>query len=200
MTKILVVPTEKCFERIGGWFQGFRPMENDGITLGLEELAILLERKEVEENPNFKQLIPYIVVMSKDRQLYAYQRPAKNAEKRLAGKLSIGVGGHVENETLEQCFWRELHEEVMGVDVHLDLSFVRFMGFINDDTTDVGKVHLGLLYLLQTTATKVVHNNAKEIIWGGFKKIPEIETLFKTGPVEPWSAIALQAICHTLRI
>lgn len=108
-------------------------------------------RGPAETNPKLKQLIPYIVLHSpQHKRVFAYQRTKQAGEQRLAGKFSVGIGGHVNDRdgddpaNLQQILGvgasRELVEE-LGFEV----AGVKSYGFINDDTTEVGKVHLGVL-------------------------------------------------------
>ncbi len=105
-----------------------------------------IDRPTAEVSPRYKQIIPYVVIRHGES-YYLLQRTPKQTETRLHHKLSIGIGGHVNPDTPELMdgLQKELEEEV-GVAGDYDLTFY---GILNDDTTDVGSVHLGLVYILE---------------------------------------------------
>ena len=111
-----------------------------------------MPRSQAEENPDFKQIIPYVLIRQGERWLH-YVRGKASGEKRLVAKGSIGVGGHInpEDQSLfdtgrdfyDRAVQRELHEEL-----RMDGEFrTRIVALLNDDSTPVGKVHLGVVHL-----------------------------------------------------
>lgn len=112
-----------------------------------------LDRAAAEKNPEFKQIIPYVVFQNPDRtETACYQR--NGSEKRLAALWSVGIGGHINPEdgktdpvSLESLvrsgLKREIAEEIGGSDFHPE-----FVGVINEERTPVGSVHFGLVYRL----------------------------------------------------
>jgi len=114
--------------------------------------AELRARHEVENDPSWKHFATYAVVCTGGRVL-SYQRTTAGGESRLHGLRSIGIGGHVNTEdsdtsdrwhaaALDRAALRELHEEiVVPGEYRMD-----FIGFINDDSNSVGRVHIGLVY------------------------------------------------------
>ena len=106
---------------------------------------------QAEDDPSYKQLVPYVVLKSRD-QVYCYERGAKGTESRLHRLLSIGVGGHICKEdgqegrvAYEAGFARELAEEVeIGTTYH-----GRIAGLVHDDSTPVGSVHFGVVHVLE---------------------------------------------------
>src|SRR5262245_26677858 len=111
--------------------------------------GFFVERRAAEQDSSWKQVIPYVVVRRGDA-LLLLERKKKQGEARLHGKLSIGVGGHINpvddggaggGDVLLEGLRRELDEE-LDVQGALD---VRAAGFLNDDSTDVGAVHYGLV-------------------------------------------------------
>jgi len=111
-----------------------------------------IDRPVAEVSPEFRQIIPYVVILNDD-QFFVLKRTTKQTEARLHHKLSLGIGGHVNpGHTLLEGLQKELEEEVqIGSDYTMD-----FIGIINDDSTDVGRVHLGAAYLLQADGRDVV--------------------------------------------
>lgn len=135
-------------------FQGFLPLDAKRVHALYEAIEVLpMERDSAEHDPTFKQLVAYNVVRCNGDYL-AYLRGLGQGEARLRGNRSIGVGGHINSgdqatlfldDHLKAAAFRELHEEIR-VPSNLDL---RFAGLLNDDSNDVGSVHLGLVYVAE---------------------------------------------------
>jgi len=152
-------------------------------------------RSEMETNPVYKQFIPYCLLRHGTR-LICYRRSSKASETRLHGLYSIGWGGHVNDSDqvlplwndaiISQTFYRELKEEI---DVKINQS-PRLVGFINDDTTDVGKVHLGIVfeYWLEKPEFRRRNNQGQEKV--AFLELEEIFS--KKSNYESWSRIVME--------
>jgi len=148
--QILVVRTAELKSHYD--FQGFLPLDADSVYRLYEKIEVLpLERNLAEDDPSYKQFVAYNVVRSGDLYL-TYLRGKGQGEARLRGNRSVGVGGHINsgdqatlflNDHLKAAAFRELYEEIQ-VPRDLDL---RFAGLLNDDSNEVGSVHLGLVYL-----------------------------------------------------
>lgn len=111
-----------------------------------------IPRAKAEVSPEWKQIIPYVVIRHDD-EYFVLQRTAKQTEARLHHKVSLGIGGHINpGHTLMQGLQKELEEEV-DVGSAYDLEFI---GILNDDSTDVGRVHLGAVYVLDAREPKAV--------------------------------------------
>ena len=111
-----------------------------------------IARAKAEVSPEWKQIIPYVVIRHRD-DYFVLKRTAKQTEARLHHKVSLGIGGHINpGHTLREGLQKELDEEVHVGDAH-ELQFV---GILNDDSTDVGRVHLGAVYVLDARGTNVV--------------------------------------------
>lgn len=111
-----------------------------------------IDRPVAEVSPEFRQVIPYVVIRNGD-DYFVLKRTTKQTEARLHHKLSLGIGGHVNpGHSLLEGLQKELDEEVhIGTDYTMD-----FIGMINDDATDVGRVHLGAAYVLDAGSRDVV--------------------------------------------
>jgi len=152
---ILVVPREKLFESI--FFEGF---EREKITYYLERIgkySIFMERFLVENDPNYKQIIPYLIIKFKNK-YFMFQRFPIGAEDRLFHKYSVGIGGHInekdvkKNEDLiNSGLEREFGEELI---YNKKLSY-KIVGLINDDFDEVGKVHFGIVYLIEIETPEI---------------------------------------------
>src|SRR5688572_22551459 len=159
---IIVAPRRELFSDERDAFHGFLPLADPRLETILRGLCASprgARRGDVEEDPSLKQPIPYVVVTRQGEdgaEVFAYTRLTGGGEARLHGKVSVGVGGHMNrsfsHETLETVVWeeaaRELAEELRfegegGAEVEPPPA--RFVGLINDDTGPVQQVHLGLL-------------------------------------------------------
>jgi predicted NUDIX family phosphoesterase len=196
--RVLVVPTE-LFHRLG-YFQGFctdvgRYM--DGLLEGKD--ASYRPRSEMEVDPTFKQLIPYVIfrhVTGGEELVFQYTRGKGQGEKRLHAKRSIGIGGHICSD--DECNELELHPYQEGMrrelaeEVIIETKYhARLAGILNDDLTDVGKVHLGIVHIFDVESQDVRPREA-DIIHSGFRPVREL--LGQIGEFESWSQICLQAL------
>lgn len=150
---ILVIP-RSLFEQLGA-FQGFQSEANRYLrAFWLRGNAFFVPRSSAESDPSLKQLIPYCVFTHKGRVL-RYTRGGKSGEQRLASKMSIGIGGHVNDQDGDSATFGEagylkaLHREITE-ELNLGGAYTeRVIGMINDDSNDVGRVHLGVVHLVE---------------------------------------------------
>jgi predicted NUDIX family phosphoesterase len=159
-------------------------------------LAIVNTKKEfmtrnlAEQDPRYKQIIPYLVFMHEER-IFAMQRAAQATETRLQNKYTIGIGGHIRQEDIKSndlFAWanREFHEEVM----YEDTLTIETLGVLNDDSNDVGKVHMGFVFLLNGTSDAI--SIKSELKSGKFMNLDECIGMLNQ--FESWSQIVLEAI------
>jgi predicted NUDIX family phosphoesterase len=149
---VLVVAAAEL-DRLGR-FQGFSGDADRYLRrLLVPELATFRLRSEVEDDPTLKQIIPYVVFRSGDL-VFSYVRGTSQGESRLHRLRSIGVGGHVAEadadgratlDAYDMALRREIEEEVEVSSA----GEVRRVGLINDDSTPVGQVHLGVVHLYE---------------------------------------------------
>lgn len=142
-----------------------------------------MARPKAEKNTAYKQLIPY-VIMAYDDTYLCYIRGKEVDEARLAEKASIGIGGHVNSsddivsighdfqKAYSNAVAREVAEEVIVDTMHDD----RIIGLINDDSNEVGRVHLGIIHLWRL-AVQNVRNREEEICQLRFMNIDELQQL-----------------------
>jgi predicted NUDIX family phosphoesterase len=187
---VLVVPT-LLFRQLGH-FQGFcadtRPYLK---TLFDPEYTEYRPRDQVEDDPSYKQLIPYCLFEFED-QIFHYKRGKLQGEGRLHSKRSVGIGGHIsstdhadDGSTYWEGMRREIEEEVF-----LETGYTQeLVGLINDDQTEVGMVHLGIVHRFRLDAPKV-RPREKSIIETGFAKPAEL--LQAADEFETWSQICLE--------
>lgn len=186
---IMCVEREPLFENESKVFQGFKNI-NEFKKLKLEDILIA-RRGHLEVLPEYKQLITYAVLQDKStKDLLLYKRLSGSGEQRLVDKTSIGVGGHTnlfKQETLDEVlyenFMRELEEELI---IEADTEF-SVVGYINDDSNDVGSVHLGVIYVVQTDKTKVSVNETDTLAID-WLPISEVQ---KDKNLESWSELII---------
>ena len=147
--RVLIVPASELDAL--GRFQGFCPDADRYLDhLLAPGLGEFRARREVEDDPGCKQIIPYVVFRSGD-QVFTYARGKTGTEARLRALRSLGVGGHVAEDdaagqatraAYEAALHRELLEEVaLG-----STGLLTTIGLINDDSNPVGQVHLGVVH------------------------------------------------------
>lgn len=162
----------------------------DVIFRGLPQFKL---RKEMETDPTYKQLIPY-VIMCCDGKYLTYLRGKRAGEKRLVGNRSIGIGGHINpvddmslmgfRETYENAVQREVVEEVHFEAAHTD----EIIALLNDDTNEVGKVHLGVVHLWTLDSADVAK---KEQMINQLTFMSIEELLAVRDEMETWSQLCL---------
>ena len=198
---VLVAPTE-LFHSIGH-FQGFSSDVARYLPTLLESGVLSYRpRAAMEEDPSFKQLIPYALFRYRDQNgaehLFSYLRGGGGGEARLKSKRSVGVGGHISTLDLSQSegdpkqvyrlgLERELAEEVV-----IDTPYTeQQVGLINDDETPVGKVHLGVVHLFDVERPDV---KPLEDDLADARFMPLDEVLDTIDQYESWSEIAVHAL------
>jgi predicted NUDIX family phosphoesterase len=147
-----------------------------------------MDRPTAELSPQYKQIIPYVVIRH-GQSTYLLQRTPKQTEARLHHKLSIGIGGHVNPDTPDVMdgLQKELEEEV-DVSGDYDLTFA---GVLNDDTTEVGSVHLGLVYVLEAHEQNVTIRETDKMT-GRWADVSELAAA--RDAMESWSEIVFDAL------
>lgn len=130
------------------------PLVRDHTQAILDVIAanhVFIPRPTAEVSPQWKQIIPYVVIRHAD-EYFVLRRTRKQTEARLHDKVSLGIGGHINpGHTLLEGLHKELDEEV-AVNAPYELEFV---GILNDDSTEVGRVHLGAVYVLEASVKRV---------------------------------------------
>jgi predicted NUDIX family phosphoesterase len=187
---VLVVPTAEVVNRLGAgapWL-GIRPAGAGDLAALICEAGRYLPRSAMEADPGWKQVIPYPVLRD-GRNWFLMRRTTAGSDPRLHERYSIGVGGHVNPEDdaldgdLTRALEREWHEELV-------VDFVppfRFVGLLNDDTTPVGEVHLGLVYEGDAAGRPVAIRETDKLS-GAFATSAEVASV--ADHIETWSRIA----------
>jgi predicted NUDIX family phosphoesterase len=189
---VLVFP-RPLFEKLG-IFQGFNAEVGRYLPAILDSKNnSFLARASAETNPAFKQIIPYVIITD-GKSILHYVRGKKAGEQRLVAKGSLGIGGHINDEdhtlfafgvqAFQDAVKREVCEE-LSVQGEFD---ARPVGLINDDSTEVGQVHFGVVHVLFRTAEQVKKN---EQVITQMEFIPIAELKAKREQMETWSQICL---------
>ena len=189
---VLTVPTA-LFHEIGH-FQGFCADTDKYLPILLDPAyTSYLPRDKAEEDPTQKQLIPYCI-FKHGNNIFYYQRGNGQGEVRLQSKRSIGIGGHI--STLDQngtsSVYREGMRREIEEEVFLESDYSETcIGLINDDKTEVGKVHLGVVHIFELNEPKV-RARESSILQTGFA--PPSQLAGERDQFETWSQICLDEL------
>lgn len=176
-----------------GYFQGLS-FDIDKYLPYIDKNCKGMWRSEVEENPNYKQLIQYAILNYGDT-ILRYRRGKRLPESRLLDEFSVGIGGHVlANEQMSlfhpigiKGLQREIKEELY-VDTHYDDKLV---ALINDDSNEVGLVHFGLVHILKLEEP-AIRKKEQSINQPKFVKSSELKGNIQN--YESWSRICIENI------
>ena len=180
--QVLVVPRSAVIDE-PGW-TGVRIDGFETFLAALEAEGRFAPRAAMEEDPAFKQVIPYLVLRDGER-YFLMRRTRAGGDARLHDRWSIGVGGHLNpgDGDLLGGLRREWDEEVVAAFV----PEFRLVGLLNDDTTAVGQVHLGAVYVADA-AGRPVEIRETEKLSGAFATPEEVAAV--ADDLETWSRLA----------
>ena len=196
---ILVIKRE-LFDRLGN-FHGlnFEP-ERYLKTILARGNNFFLPRSAAENDPGHKQIIPYVLIAHDGRVLH-YVRGKKAGEQRLVAKGSIGIGGHL-NDTDESLFaWDEAAyragvEREVNEEIRIDGPFEdKIVALLNDDTTEVGRVHLGVVHVFQLAEPKV---EKREAMITNLAFLDKAELVSRRDALETWSQLCVDSLDRLL--
>ena len=157
--EILVI-SRQLFDELGA-FQGIKT-DVDGYLEAILDPTnnFFMDRGKAEDDPSFKQIIPYALFHHNGKYLH-YTRGKSGGESRLHAQGSVGVGGHINpvderadplgKATYLAGVEREIDEELNITGGHQN----RIVGLLNDDSNDVGKVHLGVVHIFDLESEDV---------------------------------------------
>ena len=184
--RVLVVPRASIMAD-----PGWRGLRDDVLTG--TELEVLVRREgefrlrpEMERDRSWKQVIPYLVLRDGER-YFLMQRTKAGGDARLHDLWSIGVGGHLNpgDGDLAGGLRREWREEI---DAGFEPEF-ELVGLLNDDTTDVGSVHLGAVYVADARGRPVVIRETHKLT-GAFADPAKVAAVVER--MESWSALVFE--------
>ena len=192
---VLVISRE-LFDQLGA-FQGISLEPEKYLPSMLDpENNYFLQRDLAEDDPGHKQIIPYAIFRHGDKFLH-YVRGGGSGERRLASKGSIGIGGHIndvdyaasslDKDTYTNGVDREFDEDLNISGDHTQ----EILGLINDDSNEVGQVHLGVVHLFTLESNQVTAGE-DNIVDLQFLSLEELEA--KHDELETWSQICVQGL------
>lgn len=187
--QILVIKRVHLFRAAPAW-HGLKRVDFDHYVHIIDHKKEFHSRSVMEVDPVYKQIIPYLVFLHND-QLFLMQRKSTASEQRLRNKMTLGIGGHIRKEdmttnSLSAWAMREFHEEV----AYNGSITIESFGVINDDSDDVGKVHIGFVLLLKGDSEAI---SVKSELKGGTLVSIE-ECLQQRECMESWSQYVLDEL------
>src|SRR5438045_8587335 len=200
-TENVLVIRRSFFDELGS-FQGlnFEPEKYLKAILSRGS-NFYIPRPEAETNPGYKQIIPYALIAFEKTVLH-YVRGKKAGEQRLVAKGSIGIGGHM-NETDESLFamdeeaYRAGVEREVNEEIKIETPFEdRIVALLNDDTTEVGRVHLGVVHVFRLAEPKVQKREAM-ITNLTFLNLEQLVAVRDN--LETWSQLCVDSLDRLLR-
>ena len=192
----ILVIRRSLFDELGS-FQGLNFEAEKYLSVILSRgNNFFLPRAQAEKDPAYKQIIPYVLVAFENSVLH-YVRGKKAGEQRLVAKGSIGIGGHM-NETDESLFamdeqaYRAGVEREVNEEIKIDARFDdRIVALLNDDTTDVGRVHLGIVHVFKLAEPKV---DKREAMITNLALRTRAELMGRRDSLETWSQICVESL------
>ncbi len=149
--------------------------------------GVFLPRNDVEEDESYRQVIPYAVIQQEDK-VFLVERLKKGNEARLHNFLSIGIGGHINNEdhstkdVIEGGLAKELQEEL-----YIGAYVTEVVGLLHDSASPVSRVHTGVLYKVKSAGGVSIRETEK--LMGKFTSWQQVAKQFDF--LEGWSQAAL---------
>ena len=198
---VLVIKRE-LFDEIGT-FQGISTEIDKYLPVFLNPSNnFFIHRELAEDDPTHKQIIPYAIFKHGDK-LLRYLRGKKSGEQRLASKSSIGIGGHInqddfnssslEKDTYLTGIEREINEELI---INCDYNNLP-IALINDDSNDVGQVHLGVVHLFDLESDQV---EAGEANIENLEFLSSDDLLREKDNLESWSQICVDHLDEIIKL
>ncbi|RAL22794.1 hypothetical protein DL240_07835 [Lujinxingia litoralis] len=204
--EIIAYVTREHLETLGALHHGFYPDRQAELYSAIARSAQFGQRAPLEHDPTNKQLIPYVIVHD-DRHLFRLRRLRTQGEARLHDKLSLGVGGHIAQgktgdappeaarpgDALWQGMLEELYEE-LHIAHPLELTY---RGLINDDTNEVGQVHLGVVFSARHRgAPDEIRVRETDKMAGEWVNLEQLQADFDA--LESWSQLVVPELSHWL--
>ncbi len=188
--RVLVLPRDRV---PGGCaFRGLRPasaLDLESLAAAVRRHGRYLRRPEAEQDPAFKQLIPYVVLRNRGG-VFLMERTRAGGDPRLHLRASIGVGGHLNPvdhgaDPLMDGLRREWSEELEAA---FEPAF-RLEGMLNDDENAVGAVHLGVVFSVEADGAPV-RVRERDKLSGRFVELAEVRAAWDR--LETWSQLTLE--------
>jgi len=186
---VIGVPREKL---LGGpdW-RGVRTEDAARYLEAIEGAVEYRQRRDVEEDPSWKQVIPYLVLRD-GPSVFLMKRTREGGDERLHDRYSIGIGGHVNPDDADVAggLRREWREEI---EADFEPEFV-FIGLLNDDEDPVGAVHFGVVYAADARGRRVAVRETDKL-HGRFASLDEVRSVYDR--LETWSQLVFDVLEST---
>jgi predicted NUDIX family phosphoesterase len=196
---VLVVP-RALFDSLGA-FQGLNFDVGRYLPAFLSrENNSFMPRSKAETDPSFKQIIPYALLVHGGK-VFHYVRGKKAGEQRLVAKGSVGIGGHINDGdehlfAMDEAAYRAAVEREVAEEVHVGCGFEdRMVALLNDDSNEVGQVHLGVVHVFHLVSDAVRKREAM-ITEAGFLTPEELRA--RRDSMETWSQICVDGLDRML--
>jgi predicted NUDIX family phosphoesterase len=199
--EMILVVRRATIEKLGMWhglnFDAGRYLP----VLLARENNFFMPRSAAEKDPAYKQIIPYALLVHGGKVLH-YVRGKKSGEQRLVSKGSIGIGGHMNDEdeglfAMDEAAYLEGVRREVCEELKIGTGYRnRVVALLNDDSNEVGQVHLGVVHLFELEEPKVEKNEA--MITNLAFLSPE-ELRERREMLESWSQICLDGLGEILR-
>lgn len=192
--QVLVI--ERKILELSGMFQGITfDVERYLSAIFVAGVPRFMPRSLAENDPAFKQLIPYVII-THDGKYLSYVRGKRAGETRLVGQRSIGIGGHinpVDNMPLFNTDFRDAYlsavKREVEEEIHIESNYSNsVVALLNDDSNEVGRVHLGIVHLWHLESAKVIK---KEQMITQLDFISQNELIELRDTMETWSMTCL---------
>src|SRR5439155_8408555 len=196
----VLVIRRNLFEQLGS-FQGlnFGPEKYLNVLVSRGN-HFFLPRTQAENDSAYKQIIPYVLLAFQDRVLH-YVRRKKAGEQRLVAKGSIGIGGHM-NDSDESLFawdeeaYRAGVEREVNEEIRIETTFDdHIVALLNDDSTEVGRVHLGVVHVFKLDEPNV---EKREAMITSLEFLSREELLQRRDTLETWSQLCVDRLDRLL--
>ncbi len=177
----------------GAW-HGFVTDDLERYQSVIRDRYVFRPRADVEDDPAYQQIIPYVVFRHGDRYLLTHRLRA-SSEKRLRKQYSLGVGGHINpgdlrsGDPIADGLKREWEEEVV-----YDGRFeARLIGLLNEESAPVSKVHLGVVFLVDGDSPNIEIRETKKL-GGELLTLDEMRRLYLQ--MESWSQLVYDRLLN----
>jgi len=185
---VLVVRRELLFPD-GAW-HGVKRVDYAEYEQLIRQNQEFLPRARMETDARYKQIIPYLI-FTHNGSYFVMQRLAQATEQRLKNKMSLGIGGHINPEDLAGATLVDWARREFAEEVEFNGSFtVEPLGVLNDDSNDVGRVHIGFVYLLHGSSNEITPK--AEFKRGEMLPLEECKTLYPN--LESWSQMVMDLL------
>jgi predicted NUDIX family phosphoesterase len=198
--EMILVVRRELFDRLGA-FQGLN-FEVDRYLPALLDRAnnFFTPRGPAELDPSLKQIIPYVLLVHGDRVLH-YVRGKKAGEQRLVAKGSIGIGGHMNDHdeglfALDRDAYNAGVQREVGEELRLSSKYTNHVvALLNDDSNEVGRVHLGVVHIFRLETDAV---SKGEAMITDLQFLSRSELATRREAMESWSQICFDRLDELL--